>query len=159
MILAGILLKMGGYGIFRIAYPLCPRRRSSCGWLIALIGVVSIIYGAFARHGPDRLQEARRVQLGQPHGLRRPRHRRLDDADARDWAWGMNGALFMMIAHGITQPAMFFVVGVIYDRAHHRELDRFGGLATTDAGLHRLQRRRLLRGNSACRGCAGSSAR
>jgi NADH-quinone oxidoreductase subunit M len=43
----------------------------------------------------------------------------------------INGALFMMIAHGITSAMMFFVVGVIYERAHHRELARFGGLATT----------------------------
>jgi len=43
----------------------------------------------------------------------------------------VNGALFMMIAHGITSAMMFFVVGVIYDRAHHREMARFGGLATT----------------------------
>src|SRR5213075_808928 len=42
-----------------------------------------------------------------------------------------NGALFMMIAHGITSAMMFFVVGVVYERAHHRELARFGGLATT----------------------------
>jgi len=43
----------------------------------------------------------------------------------------VNGALFMMIAHGITSAMMFFVVGVVYERAHHRELSRFGGLATT----------------------------
>jgi NADH-quinone oxidoreductase subunit M len=43
----------------------------------------------------------------------------------------VNGALFMMIAHGITSAAMFFVVGVVYERAHHREIGRFGGLATT----------------------------
>ena len=42
-----------------------------------------------------------------------------------------NGALFMMVAHGITSAAMFFVVGVVYERAHHRDLNRFGGLATT----------------------------
>ena len=40
----------------------------------------------------------------------------------------MNGAMFQMIAHGITAPALFFVVGVVYDRAHHRDLNRFGGL-------------------------------
>jgi NADH-quinone oxidoreductase subunit M len=43
----------------------------------------------------------------------------------------VNGALFMMVAHGITSAMMFFVVGVVYDRAHHRELSRMGGLATT----------------------------
>jgi NADH-quinone oxidoreductase subunit M len=44
------------------------------------------------------------------------------------WAWGMNGAMFQMIAHGITSAGMFFLVGVIYDRAHHRNLDNFRGL-------------------------------
>jgi NADH-quinone oxidoreductase subunit M len=44
------------------------------------------------------------------------------------WDWGMNGAMFQMIAHGITSAGMFFLVGVIYDRAHHRNLDNFRGL-------------------------------
>src|SRR4029079_14422665 len=43
----------------------------------------------------------------------------------------VNGALFMMIAHGVTSAIMFFVVGVVYERAHHREMARMGGLATT----------------------------
>jgi formate hydrogenlyase subunit 3/multisubunit Na+/H+ antiporter MnhD subunit len=51
----------------------------------------------------------------------------------------------MMIAHGITSAMMFFVVGVIYERAHHRELGRFGGHRDHDARLHRLLHRRLLR--------------
>ena len=44
------------------------------------------------------------------------------------WSWAMNGAMFQMIAHGISSAAMFFLVGVIYDRAHHRNLDNFRGL-------------------------------
>src|SRR5207237_9228789 len=44
------------------------------------------------------------------------------------WAWGMNGAMYQMIAHGISSAGMFFLVGVIYDRAHHRNLDNFRGL-------------------------------
>jgi NADH-quinone oxidoreductase subunit M len=44
------------------------------------------------------------------------------------WKMGMNGAMFQMIAHGISSPGMFFMVGVIYDRVHHRNLDQFGGL-------------------------------
>jgi NADH-quinone oxidoreductase subunit M len=47
---------------------------------------------------------------------------------SRYWSWGMNGAMFQMIAHGITSAGMFFLVGVIYDRAHHRNLDNFRGL-------------------------------
>src|SRR5262245_11332282 len=44
------------------------------------------------------------------------------------WAWGMNGAMYQMLAHGISSAGMFFLVGVIYDRAHHRNLDNFRGL-------------------------------
>jgi NADH-quinone oxidoreductase subunit M len=44
------------------------------------------------------------------------------------WSWGMNGAMFQMIAHGLTSAGMFFLVGVIYDRAHHRNLNHFRGL-------------------------------
>jgi NADH-quinone oxidoreductase subunit M len=44
------------------------------------------------------------------------------------WSWGMNGAMYQMIAHGISSAGMFFLVGVIYDRAHHRNLDNFRGL-------------------------------
>jgi len=48
------------------------------------------------------------------------------NADA--WKMGMNGAMFQMIAHGIASPGMFFMVGVVYERVHHRNLDQFGGL-------------------------------
>src|ERR1700749_1977805 len=44
------------------------------------------------------------------------------------WAVGINGAMFQMIAHGISSAGMFFLVGVVYDRVHHRNLDEFGGL-------------------------------
>ena len=44
------------------------------------------------------------------------------------WNMGMNGAMFQMIAHGISSAGMFFLVGVVYDRVHHRDLDQFGGL-------------------------------
>src|SRR5207249_190719 len=47
---------------------------------------------------------------------------------ANAWSWGMNGAMYQMIAHGISSAGMFFLVGVIYDRAHHRNLDNFRGL-------------------------------
>jgi NADH-quinone oxidoreductase subunit M len=48
--------------------------------------------------------------------------------DAESWKLGMNGAMFQMIAHGLSSAGMFFMVGVVYDRVHHRNLDEFGGL-------------------------------
>ncbi|MEJ7640250.1 MAG: proton-conducting transporter membrane subunit, partial [Singulisphaera sp.] len=50
------------------------------------------------------------------------------ESDPRYYAYGVNGAMFMMIAHGITSTGMFFLVGVIYDRAHTRDLRKLGGL-------------------------------
>ncbi len=52
----------------------------------------------------------------------------------------MNGAMFQMIAHGISSAGMFFMVGVIYDRVHHRNLNEFGGLFQSHAGVHRVWR-------------------
>ena len=57
----------------------------------------------------------------------------------------MNGAMFQMIAHGISSAGMFFMVGVIYDRVHHRNLDEFGGLFEPHAALQRTGDRDLLR--------------
>jgi NADH-quinone oxidoreductase subunit M len=49
-------------------------------------------------------------------------------ARSQYWSWGMNGAMFQMVSHGITSAGLFFVVGVIYERAHTREIANFGGL-------------------------------
>jgi NADH-quinone oxidoreductase subunit M len=129
MILAGVLLKMGGYGIIRIAYPICPWAAESLAWWVALFGVINIVYGAFAAMAQadfkklvaySSISHMGYVLLGIAVWSAGP--------GKAYWAWGMNGAMFQMIAHGITSAGMFFLVGVIYDRAHHRRLDSFGGL-------------------------------
>jgi NADH-quinone oxidoreductase subunit M len=127
MILAGVLLKMGGYGILRIAYPICPWAAEYLAWWIALFGIINIVYGAFAAMAQtdfkklvaySSISHMGYVILGIA----------VWSARVEYWSWGMNGAMFQMIAHGITSAGMFFLVGVIYDRAHHRNLDNFRGL-------------------------------
>jgi NADH-quinone oxidoreductase subunit M len=129
MILAGVLLKMGGYGILRIAYPICPYAAEVLAWWVALFGVINIVYGAFAAMAQEdfkklvaysSISHMGYVILGVAVWSSGER--------AQFWSWGMNGAMFQMIAHGITSAGMFFLVGVIYDRAHHRRLDNFRGL-------------------------------
>jgi NADH-quinone oxidoreductase subunit M len=133
MILAGVLLKMGGYGIIRICYPICPQAAYQLAWLVCGIGVISMVYGAFAAMAQkdfkrlvaySSVSHMGYVVLGL--GVWSITAGNMMETDY--WALGINGALFQMIAHGITSAGMFFLVGVIYDRVHHRDLDQFGGL-------------------------------
>ncbi len=132
MILAGILLKMGGYGIIRFCYPICPFGGYDLAYLVCLIGVVSMVYGAFAALAQSdfkrmvaysSVSHMGYVVLGLGVWSALFPHYNPDY-----WTMGVQGAMFQMIAHGISSAGMFFMVGVVYDRVHHRNLNEFGGL-------------------------------
>ena len=133
MILAGILLKMGGYGILRICYPICPQAGYDFCWLVCIIGVVSMVYGAFGAMAQtdfkrlvaySSVSHMGYVVLGM--GVWSAAAGNNYNSDY--WNMGIQGAMFQMIAHGISSAGMFFMVGVVYDRVHHRNLNEFGGL-------------------------------
>jgi NADH-quinone oxidoreductase subunit M len=129
MILAGVLLKMGGYGILRIAYPICPWAAQYLAGTIGLFGLINIVYGAFAAMAQTDFKKLVAYSSVSHMGYVILGIAVWSAADhSQYWSWGMNGAMFQMIAHGITSAGMFFLVGVIYDRAHHRNLDNFRGL-------------------------------
>ncbi|MCA9163179.1 MAG: NADH-quinone oxidoreductase subunit M, partial [Planctomycetales bacterium] len=132
MILAGVLLKMGGYGIIRICYPICPYGGFDLRYVVCAIGVISMVYGAFAALAQkdfkrmvaySSVSHMGYVVLG------------LGVWSATSpffigdyWNMGTVGAMFQMIGHGVSSAGMFFMVGVVYDRVHHRNLNEFGGL-------------------------------
>ena len=133
MILAGVLLKMGGYGVLRVCYPILPAAAYDLAWIVCGIGVLSMVYGALAAMAQkdfkrlvaySSVSHMGYVLLG--IGAWSAVAGNVYSADA--WKMGVSGALFQMIAHGISSAGLFFLVGVVYDRVHHRDLDRFGGL-------------------------------
>jgi NADH-quinone oxidoreductase subunit M len=128
MILAGVLLKMGGYGILRIAYPICPFAAKDLAWWVALLGIISLVYGAFAAMAQTDFKKLVAYSSVSHMGYVLLGIAVWPDQSNQFWSWGMNGAVFQMIAHGVSSAGMFFLVGVIYDRVHHRNLDNFRGL-------------------------------
>ena len=124
MILAALLLKMGGYGIFRIAYPLFSDAGREFWLPFAIVGVVGILYGALCAMAQTDFKRLVAYSSVSHMGF-------VILGAAVMTPTAANGAIFMMVAHGITSAMLFFIVGVVYDRAHHREISRFGGLATT----------------------------
>ncbi len=134
MILAGVLLKMGGYGIIRIAFPLCPYGAQYAAYFLVGLGVFSIIYGAFAAMAQTDLKRLVAYSSVSHMGyvLVGIAVWKITDGKTigRDyWTMGLNAAMFQMLAHGISSTGMFFMVGVLYDRVHHRDINKFGGIA------------------------------
>jgi len=135
VILAGILLKLGVYGILRINYGLMPDGVYWFSGALAALGLINVIWGGLCALAQTDLKKlvayssvnhmgytligmAAIIAAGEANGLN------LKAAQA-----GLGGAVFQMFNHGTISAMLFILVGVIYDRAHHRDIEGFGGLA------------------------------
>ncbi len=127
VILAGVLLKMGTYGMLRINWPMFPDGVFYFQYLIAIIAVVSIVYGAFCALGQHKVGLRDFKKLIAYSSVSHMGFVLLGMASMT--TEGMVGAVFQMFNHGTITAMLFMIVGVIYDRAHTRSLDAFGGLA------------------------------
>jgi len=121
MILAGVLLKMGGYAMMRITYPFFPDAAKYYWLCIATLGVIAILYGALCAMAQTDWKKLVAYSSVSHMGY-------VTLGLATMTRIGFDGAYYQMIGHGITSALMFFLVGVVYERAHHREINRFGGL-------------------------------
>jgi NADH-quinone oxidoreductase subunit M len=121
VILAGILLKMGTYGLLRISFPMFPEATKAYAIPIAILGMIGIIYGALVSMAQKDLKKLVAYSSVSHMGF-------CMLGMAAITTIGISGALFQMFSHGVITGALFLLVGVIYDRAHTREIAAFGGL-------------------------------
>ncbi len=122
VILAGVLLKMGVYGILRINYSMLPEAAVDFSPIMATLGVISIIYGACCSMAQSDLKKLVAYSSVSHMGF-------CMLGLAANTSAGLSGAAIQMFTHGVIAGMLFLLVGVIYDRAHHRNIDGFGGLA------------------------------
>jgi len=123
VILAGVLLKMGLYGIMRFSLPLLPVAAQRCAYGLAVIAAINIVYGAFCSLAQTDIK--RMIAYSSVNHMG---YAMLGMASLN--VIGFNGAVLQMINHGIITGALFLLVGVIYDRAHTRDVNAFGGLGS-----------------------------
>ena len=123
VILAGVLLKMGTYGILRICYPMLPVATADLAFVfLAALGTWNIVYGALCAMAQKDLKKLVAYSSISHMGY-------VMLGMAAFTPQGINGAVLQMFNHGTVTAMLFLLVGVIYDRAHHRRIEGFGGLA------------------------------
>ncbi len=123
VILAGILLKTGGYGFYRILFPTLPEMCVRYGLLIGIVGVVMIVYAALVA-----MAQADMKTLIANASISHMGYVLFGLATFTPIGWV--AGMFMMISHGFVSGALFLLSGVIYDRAHTRIIAEFGGLGS-----------------------------
>ncbi len=121
VVLAGLLLKIGGYGIFRTAYSMFPEAALQFAWWVGFLGVISILYGAFNALAMRDLKKMIAYSSVSHMGF-------VLLGLASLTSEGVSGGLYQMFSHGLISPLLFLIAGVIYDRTHDRMIAHYGGL-------------------------------
>ena len=123
VVLAGVMLKMGTYCYLRWVIPLFPEASSHFAWLFISLGVIGIIYGAL-------------VAMIQPDVKKLVAYSSVSHMGYIILGlfvlnvYGVNGALYQMLNHGVSTGGLFLLIGMIYERTHSREISKYGGLAS-----------------------------
>src|ERR687891_2950441 len=121
VVLAGILLKLGGYGYLRFSLPMLPDASAFFTPLIYTLSVVAVIYTSLVALMQEDMKKLIAYSSVAHMGL-------VTIGIFTPNAVGLDGSIFQMLSHGVVSGALFMGVGVVYDRLHTHEIDRFGGL-------------------------------
>lgn len=122
VILAGVLLKMGTYGLLRISYSILPAVAMELSWWLAILAMINIVYGAFVAMAQTDMKKMVAYSSVNHMGYVLLGMAAMNEI-------GLQGAVLQMFNHGIITGCLFLLVGVIYERAHTRDINVFGGLA------------------------------
>jgi NADH-quinone oxidoreductase subunit M len=122
VILAGVLLKMGGYGFLRFSIPMFPDASGELTWLILGLSMVAVVYTSLVALVQDDMKKLIAYSS--------VAHMAIVTVGLFTFnQQGLEGAIIVMLSHGLVSGALFLCVGVIYDRLHTREISRYGGLS------------------------------
>ena len=122
VILAGVLLKLGGYGFIRFSLPMFPEASAQLAWLIFALSMVAVVYTSLVALVQDDMKKLIAYSS--------VAHMAIVTVGLFAFnVQGLEGAMMVMLGHGLVSGALFLCVGVIYDRLHTREIKRYGGLA------------------------------
>ncbi len=122
VLLAGILLKMGTYGFVRVSLPILPDAAETWAWFVALLGVISILYGAAVAFAQTDLKKLVAYSSVSHMGF-------VMLGIAAGTPEGLNGAVAIMFAHGVITGMLFLLVGMVYERTHTRMIAEVSGLS------------------------------
>ena len=121
VILAGILLKMGGYGFLRFSLPMFPDASADLAWLVFLLSAIAVIYTSLTALAQKDMKKLIAYSSVAHMGL-------VTMGIFAMNVQGIQGSIYLMLSHGIVSAALFLCVGVVYDRTHTREISAYGGL-------------------------------
>ena len=122
VILAGVLLKLGGYGFIRFSLPMFPEASAQFMWLVFILSCIAVVYASLVA----LVQEDMKKLIAYSSVA----HMAIVTAGLFAFnIQGLEGAMIMMLSHGLVSGALFLCVGIIYDRLHTRDISRYGGLA------------------------------
>lgn len=121
VILAGVLLKMGGYGLLRFALPLFPQAARWFAPWMAVLAVCGILYGAFVAWAQSDMKKLVAYSSVSHMGF-------IVLGVFSLQGTAMSGAVFQMVAHGLSTGALFLLIGILYEKSHTRQIGDFGGL-------------------------------
>jgi len=122
VILAGVLLKMGGYGFIRFSMPMLPQASADFAPLIFALSVIAVVYTSLVALAQTDMKKLIAYSSVAHMGI-------VTIGVFTFNQQGIEGALFQMLSHGVVSGALFLCVGVLYDREHTREIARYGGVA------------------------------